>query len=387
MKNKKILAFSPAFLPHMGGVERATHELYRRFVSQYNVRVVLITPKLEESPDYEIVDGIEVYRFSVPKNKLLKIILYQIKFLTLYVRNFKKDRFEILHLNYGFHLFLVSIIWKVILRKKLIVFEHHLGTGAEISDYRENPLLVNIVIGFVYRIADKIITISEPNKKFIKKFSGRDDVIILKQGTDHKFFTPERFDIETYEKMKEGFDGVACTTSRISPRKNIEDQIRAIYYLKRENIRVKLYINGKIEKGFEGYLERLKNLIKKYDLEEFVKFNGFVSDEELAKIYACSDLFLLTSKFEGFCIANTEAMACGTPSISYKVGAAYNSIYNFENGYVVESNSPEEMAEIIAKIIRDKDLLKKMSKKSREIVEKELNWDIYAKNNYRCIFE
>ena len=113
-------------------------------------------------------------------------------------------------------------------------------------------------------------------------------------------------------------------------------------------------------------------------------FNGFVSDEDMRVIYACADLFLLTSKYEGFGIANTEALASGTPVITYDTGAAHDFIVDKENGVVVD-NTPDGVARAVAEIVRDPALLSRMRTAARACVDRELNWDAYAKENARLV--
>ena len=63
---------------------------------------------------------------------------------------------------------------------------------------------------------------------------------------------------------------------------------------------------------------------KELDLEEMaaamrasdrVRFLGFVSDEDLAALYAGAEAFVFPSLYEGFGIPPLEAMACGCPAI------------------------------------------------------------------------
>lgn len=50
-----------------------------------------------------------------------------------------------------------------------------------------------------------------------------------------------------------------------------------------------------------------------------VHWLGLLPREELAKVYACADVFVMSSKSETFGLVMLEAMACGTPVAAYPV--------------------------------------------------------------------
>lgn len=85
--------------------------------------------------------------------------------------------------------------------------------------------------------------------------------------------------------------------------------IRALSYVKKEIKNIKLVILGQGE--LEGYL---KDLVKKLDLQNNVVFLGYQKNP--FKFISKSDLFVLSSLYEGFGNVLIEAMACGVPIIS-----------------------------------------------------------------------
>ena len=378
---KNILAFCPIFYPHMGGAERTVYELYTRLVKKYGWKVFLVTLNIENAPRYENVGGIEVFRVGrAYKNKVVKFIMFQVLFLCIYFRKFLFKKIDILHIHYGFPLSPVAILMKYFSRMKLVISEYHLATGADIYSYEQNPGYVNKIAGFVYKKADLVLTISQDNREFIKKFSGVDKAEVIKQGTDHVFFSPKYFDENKRKELLADNDFVLVTTSRISHRKNIEDMIKAVKILSDNNIKVSLIINGKVDRGNNEYYNQLEKLISEFGIQDKVFFQGFVSDEELRTIYASSDVFLLTSKYEGFGIVNVEAMASGLPVITYDTGAARDFI-NGDNGMVADENTPQALVDKILPILKNSELLQKMKQEARKCVETELNWDRYAEEN------
>lgn len=97
------------------------------------------------------------------------------------------------------------------------------------------------------------------------------------------------------------------------------------------------------------YLNGLRSLIRKNDLEDAVTFRGRVSDEELHQIYDESDLLLAPSyttetSFEGFGLVYIEASAHGVPVIGPNTSGAAEAIKDGVSGYTVDVCDPDAIA-------------------------------------------
>lgn len=163
----------------------------------------------------------------------------------------------------------------------------------------------------VYNRADKIIAISEGVKQdLIEHFN------VDKFKTD-VIYNP--VDAEYIDKLKEEciedeykhiFNGkVIITSGRLTYQKGQWYLIRAFSEVKKKIKDCKLIILG------AGELEeKLKLLVKNLNLQDSVYFLGFQTNP--FKYINNSDIFVLTSLFEGFGNVITEAMECGTMVIS-----------------------------------------------------------------------
>lgn len=70
---------------------------------------------------------------------------------------------------------------------------------------------------------------------------------------------------------------------------------------------------------------------------------------ELAKIYSAADLFINPTREENYPTVNMESIACGTPVITFKTGGSPEMLTSM-TGKVIESNSVEELLEVIHSI-------------------------------------
>jgi len=99
----------------------------------------------------------------------------------------------------------------------------------------------------------------------------------------------------------------------LDARKNIEFLLQIIHDLNFNSDKFKdnggffvgIVGNYKKEKSFE----KIQSLIKKYNIEDKVKFLGFVENDLLLRLYKIVDIFIFPSLYEGFGLPVIEAMA------------------------------------------------------------------------------
>ena len=147
------------------------------------------------------------------------------------------------------------------------------------------------------------------------------------------------------------------------------------------NREYKLIIAGK------GILfNEIDSMIDKLNLRENVKLVGQKNRDELISLYNSSEIFILSSLWEGFAKVLLEAMACGCKVISTNVDSA--PLLLEEWGYTINHSDSDEISNSLKKIINDDrypfDLQKKSISKFtwdyvRNVYISNLNSKIYAK--------
>ncbi|OHA02747.1 MAG: hypothetical protein A3J58_02695 [Candidatus Sungbacteria bacterium RIFCSPHIGHO2_02_FULL_52_23] len=88
--------------------------------------------------------------------------------------------------------------------------------------------------------------------------------------------------------------------------------------------------------------------------------------DDLASFYKSFDLFLLSSRYEGWGRAVIEAMAAGLPVVMTDVGLAGEVVRDHENGRVVPVGDIKAFGTAVAEIWRDPGLRGRMANKARE---------------------
>jgi glycosyltransferase involved in cell wall biosynthesis len=106
----------------------------------------------------------------------------------------------------------------------------------------------------------------------------------------------------------------------------------------------------------------LEELARQEGVYEAIRFHGMVSDEELARLYGETSVFVMPSRCEGFGFVFLEAMAQGTPAIGGNMDASPEVIVDGETGYVVDPTSSAAIAGAIARVLADPDLRERMGR-------------------------
>jgi len=142
------------------------------------------------------------------------------------------------------------------------------------------------------------------------------------------------------------------TVGRLSPNKGHELLIDAFDIYHREfNPDSRLLILGKDLEKLESYSALLNEKVKQLQLGAAVVFTGEVSEAELKTYYLISDLLVLASEHEGFCVPLIEAMSRKLPIIACESSAVPSTLG--EAGVLLKDRNSRSLATAIDKLIRN----------------------------------
>jgi glycosyltransferase involved in cell wall biosynthesis len=99
------------------------------------------------------------------------------------------------------------------------------------------------------------------------------------------------------------------------PRKNLSGILKALRCIKQQGLSVQLW------KVSDDFTDEDKRFIQANNLEDSIKYLGYLDKNTLVKVYNAADALVAPSFHEGFGITLLEAMACGTPVITSNVSA------------------------------------------------------------------
>jgi glycosyltransferase involved in cell wall biosynthesis len=110
--------------------------------------------------------------------------------------------------------------------------------------------------------------------------------------------------------------------------------------------------------------EKLRYLVKDYEITDKVTFTGRVSDDEIVELHHIGTVFCMPSPAELQSIAALEAMASGQPVVAVDAGALKELCQDGRNGYLCDQDDDDQIAKGLLKIIINPKLRDKMSHES-----------------------
>jgi glycosyltransferase involved in cell wall biosynthesis len=140
------------------------------------------------------------------------------------------------------------------------------------------------------------------------------------------------------------------SVGRIAPNKAIEDTIAALLVTRRQSDpAATLLIIGK--PATTSYVDALAHYVASLGLSDAVTFGGHASDATVAAAYAQSDVLVVTSVHEGYCVPVVEAMSVGLPVVAFRQGALPEVLGT--GGVLVDSKDPYVLSWTIDRVVRD----------------------------------
>lgn len=328
--------------PGSGGAEVYVKDLAKSLASrEHNVHIAFVgtAKELNRDLDYEkdflkslYQSGVQVHfignnsRF-LPWKGIFKV--------NKYIRDYKIDVCHT-HLAYG-------IIFSV-LSKAPVVYTHH----------QHRARWPKLMYKLFNLIVDSYVGISEKCASALRDYTGG-----RKVNTIFNAVSIDKFDGYSFQRDYDKSKIVNISmVGRLSDQKDYENMLQALSLLPRNILnRINVLVAGE---GDEEYTKNLTNLIKKNSLENNVYLCGNLTN--IPEFLSKTDLFLMTSKYEGLPIALIEASISGLPCIVTDVGGCSEVISKSNNGIVVEPQNPKAIAEAITSLLESPDLLQDFSK-------------------------
>lgn len=124
--------------------------------------------------------------------------------------------------------------------------------------------------------------------------------------------------------------------------------------------------------------------IAKHLNDENIKFTGFVTHDQMQKIYEDADIFVLTSIAEGMAMVGIEAMACGLPIICTYGSGLSDLIIEGETGFVIPYGDEIALKEKLEWFYCNKDCIKPMGERAR-VIASNYTWNAYERHIVEAI--
>ena len=378
-KPKKILIFSLAYFPFVGGAEVAIKEITDR-IDPEDVQFDMVTLHLDKNiPKFEREGNVNIYRvgftgenvrtadlfrFPLSLNKYLLIPLGFIKALSLH----RKNKYDAIWSMMATYNSFAAILFKLLNSKVKFLLTLQEGDPFEHIKKRAKPLWP--LFTRIFRKADHIQVISNYLKEFARDMGYEGEISVVPNAVNVKHF--ENFNQLRVDEIRKNLnkkedDIWLVTVSRLVYKNAVDDIIGALPLLP-SNIKLLILGEGPLQSKLEDLSEELGVLNR-------VKFVGHIFHKDLPNYLKASDIFIRPSRSEGFGNSFVEAMAAKLPVIATDVGGISDFLIHKKTGLVCGLNDSNDIAHKVDMYTRDINLRNEIIDNAYEMVKEKYDWN------------
>ncbi len=370
---KRVLIFSLAYYPHVGGAEVAIKEVTDR-IDPKEIEFHMVTMRfsvLEKRE--EKIGNVFVHRIGSSNGRLSK----------LFFQYTAARKAAALHKEHHF-----DAAWAMMAHSSGIPAAHFhtfhpevpyalsLQEGDPIAHIERTMLPLWPLFAQAFTKAKVVLPLSNYLAKWARARHFKGAIHLVPNGVDvTKFAGAPISHRET----------VLITTSRLVHKNAIDDVIKALRLLP-DSVQFQILGSGPEEGS-------LKALVKKLKIENRVEFLGHVDRAGIPQYLHAADIFIRPSRTEGFGVSFMEAMAAGLPVITTQEGGIADFLYDEKRnpdkattGWAVDKNSPEQIAEAVKDILARPEKANEVTANALKMVTEKYDWNLIS-STMRRIFD
>jgi phosphatidylinositol alpha-1,6-mannosyltransferase len=365
---KSLLISGTYFPPQTGGISRMMEQICLALGPD---RVVCLTGVRENAQDLRRLGRIKVYRrpLAFAQNKIIQGATLAFTFLEIILR-YRPRVLQLASCQEG-HLVLFLRRWFDV---PFVIYAHGNEVLEAMHSKWEKPRLA-------LKQASFVLANSKYTANLVQAMGVRPEAIkVIPLGCDIEKFQPLALDAKLRERLvgDRTAGPIVLTVGNLVERKGHDMIIRALPAISKEVPGVTYVIVG------DGpYRKNLERLASSLGVGNHIVFAGRVTDEDLPKFYALSDVFAMPSRMrpgsndvEGFGIVFLEASASGKPVVAGRSGGMEDAVLHGITGLLVDPADEEDIARTLVDLLTDDELRARLGKQGRDRVQKEYTWDI-----------
>ena len=369
---KRVLIFSLAYYPHVGGAEVAIKEITNRI---QDIEFHLITLNFGGEKKEEKIGNVFVHRVGNGSSYLEKIFFIP-RAARSAARLHRKHPFNAFWAMMSYMLFpIVLLRWFGVRVPYLLTLQEGDPFSHTFNRWFILPFRSLLSTGFKNASAVQVIS------TYLAQWAGRigyqGKALVIPNGVDVAHFQSVQHLVLNTTTL--------VTTSRLVHKNAVDDVIRALKLLP-DNVRFRIYGSGPDEK-------KLKNLAHELDVESRVEFRGYIDHSELPRALSECAIFIRPSRSEGMGNSFIEAMAAGLPVIATQEGGIADFLFDAKRnpnkettGWAVDKNSPEQIAEAVKDILAHPKQVARVKETAKKMAIEKYDWNLIA-NKMKTLFD
>ncbi|WP_051688198.1 glycosyltransferase family 4 protein [Desulfofalx alkaliphila] len=354
--------------PAAGGMKNHLLDLVRH-TDHSRYKIIVACPGGSEVEKELKEDGVAVLPIQLKGNLSPSSDLLAAMLLARYLKQY---RVTILH-THSSKAALVSRTAALLCKTPIVLFTVHNSIFyADWSPLKKKTMAT--VEKILANGTDRIITVSEALRREIitREQIPEDKVVTVYNGIDidriqqkaNKFHVCKQLGLPPMGKL-------VGVIARLAPQKGVTYFLQAAAMLKEYQVNFIVVGDGPLGQQLQAEAEQL-------GLEGRVFFTGHRND--IARLLAALDVFVLPSVTEGLPLTILEALAARRPVVAAGVGGIPEVIQHDQTGILVEPKEPVALAAAIGELLNNPAKAKKLGEAGRRLVEKKFTVEKMAQN-------
>lgn len=372
----RILMISWEYPPRIvGGISRVVHDLAQK-LGEKGDEVHIVTFLEKDNAEEEKDKYVHVHRvgsFDFSANNFIEWVMHLNFALTERCIKLieKTGRFDIIHA----HDWVVAYTARVIKHSyniPLVATIHATEWGRNWGIHNDDQRYINDVEWWLTYEAWKVIVNSRHMYNEVKGIFNlpEDKLTIIPNGVDINKFDGLECDQNYRRKFALDNEKIIFFVGRLVNEKGAHVLIDAMPKILLHYYDVKLVVTGK-----GPQMDYLKEKATMLGISEKVYFTGYISDENLSKLYKCIDVAVSPSLYEPFGIVALEGMLANVPVVVSDIGGIGDLVQHGADGMKAYSGNANSLADCILEILYNPEKSEAMRNKALDKVRSTYNWD------------
>ena len=367
----RILMLDNEFPPLGGGMGTVNRALLERYASNRELEIDLITSALgskresEQFADRITIIKVPVWNRNIHHSTSRELLTYAVQALSQSIIRHHARPYDL------------CFAWSTVPAGAVALALYHLVTlpyavwvsGPDIPGFERRYRVVypflSPIIRRVWQKARYVVAKCAGEIEMIHALDNSVNVRFIPNGVDLAFFQPGPGIPDN------GPLHVVCV-ARLIERKGQDHLIAAIKRLTDSGVDVVLSLigTGDSQRNYEDQARKL-------DIQDQVRFVGYVPREEINAYYNSAHVFALPSYNEGMSLAALEAMAVGLPLVVTRTGGTAELVEEGVNGYSFNWGDIDALTNHLRMFVQDRALARRMGAASRARAAF-FGWDVIA---------
>ena len=370
-KPKKILIFSLAYHPRVGGAEVAVKEITDRIA---DIEFHMVTARFSHGDAAEErVGRVQVRR--VGGGSYWSKILFAPRAALAARRLHREHHFDAPWAMMSYTLFPIVLARLSGTRIPYVLTLQEGDTYLHMFS-RLRVLFFLPLLRYGFRKAAAVSALSVYLAGWARRMGYEGEVAVVPNGAD----------VQKFSGAKIPHEGtVLVTSSRLVHKKPVEDIVRG-HPLLPESVRL-------VVAGIGPDEAMLKTLALELGVAARITWLGYVDHARLPAVLHGGDIFIRPSRSEGFGASFAEAMAAELPIVATQEGGITDFLFDAKRnpdkettGWAVDCDSPEQIAAAVRDILAHPEQVVRVTETARKLAFEKYNWDSIAQDMREKIF-